>query len=345
MFYPLKLIPVYKDYLWGGRSLAKLGRTLPEGIVAESWEVSAHPDGVSIIANGAFAGLSLPELLAKFGQLIIGTKLPKEYIHQFPLLVKLIDANQQLSVQVHPDDQYARIHEGGCGKNEMWYIIAADPGAEIIYGLAPGTTRESLAEAIRENRIENCLKTVPVAVGDAFNIPAGMVHGLGAGIVLAEIQQSSNLTYRLYDYNRTDALGNKRPLHIEKALEVIDYNSAGQTGRLEPEVAENRPGLVRKRLIANGFFEVDLYELDGGIHETTAGERFFCYTFIEGDGRFSYQGGTLRFKMAESILIPAALEDYTIEGKAKFLKASLPVEASEKVKVPTASSTDKREMV
>ena len=324
MFYPIKLIPVYKDYIWGGRNLERLGRSLPEGIVAESWEVSAHPDGVSIVANGEFAGFSLPELLVKYGKLIIGTKLPEEYIHQFPLLIKLIDANQQLSVQVHPDDQYARNHEGGYGKNEMWYVIAADPGAEIIYGLVSGTTRESLGEAVRENRSESCLNTIPVSAGDAFNIPAGMVHGLGAGIVLVEIQQSSNLTYRLYDYNRRDVLGNKRPLHIEKALEVINYNSVGQAGKLEAVVAENRPGLVRKQLVANHFFEVDLYELDGEIPENTAGERFFSYTFIEGGGRFIYQGGALRFKMAETILIPAALEDYTIEGKTKYLKTSIP---------------------
>ena len=325
MFYPIKMIPVYKDYIWGGRNLERLGRSLPEGIVAESWEVSAHPDGVSIIANGEFAGLSLPELLAKYGKLIIGTKLPEEYIRQFPLLIKLIDANQQLSVQVHPDDQYARTHEGGYGKNEMWYVIAADPGAEIIYGLVPGTDRESLREAVRENRIESCLNIIPVAAGDAFNIPAGTIHGLGAGIVLAEIQQSSNLTYRLYDYNRRDALGNKRSLHIEKALEVIDYNFVGQAGKLKVLVAEDRPGLVRKQLIANLFFEVDLYELDGQTHETTNGERFFSYTFIEGSGRFIYRGGALRFKMAETILIPAALEDYTIEGKSKYLKTAIPI--------------------
>ncbi len=325
MFYPIKLIPVYKDYIWGGRSLERLGRNLPEGIVAESWEVSAHPDGVSIIANGEFAGLSLPELLAKFGKRITGTKLPERYIRQFPLLIKLIDANQQLSVQVHPEDQYALTHEGGYGKNEMWYIIKADPGAEIIYGLVPGTTRESLGEAVRENRIEGCLNTIPVSAGDAFNIPAGMVHGLGAGIVLAEIQQSSNLTYRLYDYNRRDNLGNRRPLHIEKALEVIDFNFPSQAGKLKPIVQENVPGLIKKRLIDNSYFEVDLYELDGETHLTTNGERFFCYTFIEGNGRFIYQEGALQFKRAESVLIPAALGDYVIEGKTEYLKTGIPV--------------------
>lgn len=325
MFYPLKFIPVYKDYLWGGRNLEKLGRTLPEGIVAESWEISAHPDGVSIIANGEFAGMTLPDLIIKLGKEIIGTKLPESYIHQFPLLIKLIDANQKLSVQVHPDDEYARAHEGGYGKNEVWYIIAANPGAEIIYGLKPGTTRESLSEAVLEKRIGSCLQTIPVAAGDFFYIPAGLVHGLGAGIMVAEIQQSSNLTYRLYDYDRTDAQGNKRPLHIEKALEVINFNSSGQIGKSRGLVKESRPGLVIKELIANDFFQIDLFELDGVIEESTGAERFFAYTFLEGDGRINYHRDSLQFKAGESVLAPAALGDYIIEGKAKFLEIKLPV--------------------
>lgn len=325
MFYPLKFLPVYKDYLWGGRNLEKLGRILPEGRVAESWEVSTHPDGVSVIANGEFAGMTLPELLAKYGEQIIGTKLPLEFVAQFPILIKLIDANQKLSVQVHPDDGYARNHEGGYGKNEIWYIISANPGAEIIYDLVSGTSRETLNEAVRENRIGSCLKTIPVAAGDVFNIPAGMVHALGAGIVVAEIQQSSNLTYRLYDYGRTDAQGNKRPLHIEKALGVIDYDSAGQAKKIRGIIKDNTPGLVKKELIANRYFEVDIFELDGEAHETTGGERFFSYTFLEGAGWFIYQGGSLQFKTAESILIPAALGEYRIEGKAKFLKVGLPI--------------------
>lgn len=326
MFYPLKFIPVYKDYLWGGRNLERFGRSLPQGLVAESWEISGHPDGVSIVANGELAGLSLPELLVKFDKEIIGTKLYERYINQFPLLIKLIDANQKLSVQVHPDDEYAAAHEGGYGKNEMWYIVWAEPGAAIIYDLVPGTTREILDAAIREGRIENYIKTVPVVAGDVFNIPTGMVHGLGAGIIVAEIQQSSNLTYRLFDYNRTDAKGNKRLLHIEQALEVIDYKSAGQRGKVEGVIKENKPGFLRKELIANEYFEVDICELDGEVVQNTDGQRFFCYTFLEGVGKIKYKEGSVNFKTAESILVPAAIEDYMIEGKAKYLKVSIPVD-------------------
>jgi mannose-6-phosphate isomerase len=326
MFYPLKFIPVYKDYLWGGRNLERFGRSLPQGLVAESWEISGHPDGVSIVANGELVGLSLPELVFKFDKDIIGTKLYERYSNQFPLLIKLIDANQKLSVQVHPDDHYAAAQEGGYGKNEMWYVVSAEPGAEIIYDLVPGTTRETFTTAIREDRIENYLKTVPVVAGDVFNIPAGMVHGLGAGIIVAEIQQSSNLTYRLFDYNRTDAQGNKRPLHIGQALEVIDFKSAGQRGKIAGVIKENKPGFLRKKLIANEYFEVDICELDGEVVQKTDGQRFFCYTILEGAGNINYKGGSVNFKTVESILVPAVIGDYIIEGKAKYLKVSIPVD-------------------
>lgn len=326
MFYPLKFVPVYKDYLWGGRNLERFGRNLPQGLVAESWEISGHPDGISIVANGELAGLSLPELLVKFGREIIGTKVSERYINQFPLLIKLIDANEKLSVQVHPGDEYAAVHEGGFGKNEMWYVVSAEPGAAIIYDLVPGTTRETLDAAIREGRIENCLKTVPVVAGDVFYIPAGMVHGLGAGIIVAEIQQSSNLTYRLFDYNRTDAKGNKRPLHIEQALEVIDFKSAGQRGKVEGVIKESKPDFLRKELIANEYFEVDICELDGEVVQNTDGQRFFSYTFLEGAGKINHRGGSVNFKTAESILVPAAVGGYGIEGKAKYLKVSIPAD-------------------
>ncbi len=318
---PLKFLPVYKDYLWGGRNLEKLGKILPDGITAESWEISSHPDGVSTIANGEMAGLPFPDYLKRFGGDAIGSALPEHYSAQFPLLVKLLDANQQLSVQVHPGDEYAKTHGGGLGKNEMWYIIDAKPGASIIYDVRPGTTRESFERAVREGRVLDCLQQVPVGPGDVFDIPAGMVHGLGAGIVLAEIQQSSNLTYRIYDYDRIDAQGNQRPLHIEPALEVIDFQSAGREPK--PPAIPVALGTVgtKIRLVANDYFTTELYEVNGAFPEQAAGERFVIDTFIAGEGFISYQGGVLPVKTGESIFIPAKLGKYTIEGSLKFLKS------------------------
>jgi mannose-6-phosphate isomerase len=322
MFYPLKFQPVYKDYLWGGRNLEKLGKKLPDGQVAESWEVSGHPDGLSIVANGEDRGLSLPEYLQKYGRQALGSALSAKYSLEFPLLVKLIDANNKLSVQVHPTDEYARTHEGGYGKNEMWYIIAAKPGAQLIYGLEPGVDKAKFAQAISSGTIGACLHSVEVSPGDVFDIPAGLVHGIGEGIILAEIQQSSNLTYRIYDYDRTDSQGKKRPLHVQQALEVIDFAGGGQE---KPALAQeqNAPGCRKTQLVAKKYFVVELYELTQKLSEQ-AQDRFFIYTFLCGEGVVRYPGGELSIRAAESLFIPAALGEYTIEGNLKFLKSYLP---------------------
>lgn len=324
MFYPLKFKPVYKDYLWGGRNLEKLGRDLPEGKVAESWEVSGHPDGLSIISSGECKGLSLPGFFQKFGQVALGSALPQKYLHEFPLLVKLIDANNKLSVQVHPTDDYAQKHEGGYGKNEMWYIIDAKPGASLIYDVAPGMNQEKFAQAIKQGTIGQCLQSVEVSPGDVIDIPAGLVHGIGEGILLAEIQQSSNLTYRIYDYDRVDAQGKKRPLHVEKALEVIDFNSQGRVAKKEQLKEEIAPGCTKTELVANKYFVVELYDIKTKLPQAARGQRFFIYTFLTGQGSISYEGGDVPIKAAESVLIPASLGQYTIEGDLKFIKSFLP---------------------
>ena len=322
MLYPLKFEPVYKDYLWGGRNLEKLGKTLPEGKVAESWEVSAHPDGTSIIANGEYKGLTLAEFLEKFGERAIGSALSADYSTEFPLLVKFIDANDKLSVQVHPTDEYVQAHEGGYGKNEMWYVIEAEPGAKLIYGLKAGVDKEQFAQAIKDGTISSLLQTVEVNPGDVFDIPAGLVHGIGEGILLAEIQQSSNLTYRIYDYDRVDAQGNKRPLHVDKALEVIDF-SAKASGKLRPELQDVAPGVEKATLVAKKYFVVELYKLTES-HLEEARDRFFIYTFLKGEGTITYSGGKLDVQGGESVFIPAALGQYRLEGELEGLKTHLP---------------------
>lgn len=199
---PLKFTPVYKRKIWGGNNLAKVyNRFLPSDRVGESWDVSTHKDGQSIVAEPAhLAGKSLQELCECFPEKILGTKDPT-----FPLLVKIIDANSPLSVQVHPDNSYARKFENEkFGKNEFWYVLAAKPGAKIIYGLKEGTTKETFTQAIKEGKTPEYLKQIPVRAGDSFFVPAGTVHALGAGILIAEIQQSSNLVYRVFDWGRVD---------------------------------------------------------------------------------------------------------------------------------------------
>lgn len=327
MLYPLKFKPLYKDIIWGGRNLEKLGKILPnEGNVAESWEISCHHDGTSIVANGEYEGISLTEIINKLGRQIIGSALPQKDLNKFPLLVKFIDANDDLSVQVHPDDNYAQVNENGeYGKNEMWYIISAKPGTKLIFDVIPGTTKESFAQAVKDNRIESCLKYVEVLPGDIINIPAGLVHAIGKGIVLAEIQQNSNTTYRVYDFNRIDKNGNKRPLHIEKALDVIDFDTNGRKEKYKGLEMKINANSTKRYIVANKYFAVELYDINGKVEENADGSRFYMYTFIEGEGEIHYGSEFMDVKAGESILVPASMGAYSIDGNIKALKSYVPV--------------------
>ncbi len=325
MFYPLKFKPTYKDYIWGGRNLEKLGKSLPDGITAESWEVSCHPDGTSVIDNGRFKGLPLTCLIKEYGRRIIGSALPEKDVLKFPLLVKLIDASDNLSVQVHPDDSYAALNENGeYGKNEMWYIVFAEPGARLIFDVVPGTTREAFAHAVKAGRVENCLRYIDVFPGDIINIPSGLVHAIGKGIVLAEIQQNSNTTYRVYDFDRVDKNGAKRPLHIEKALEVIDFDTGKRKEKYKGLDIELKQNSYKKHMTANGFFSTELYHVDGSIDESADGSKFCIYTVIKGEGRIVYDGGCMGIASGESLLIPAVMGSYKIEGRLEAVKAYVP---------------------
>lgn len=321
MLYPLKFEPVYKDYVWGGRNLATLGKVLPpEGIVAESWEVSCHDNGPSIIANGEYKGTPLPKLISLIGRAIIGTALPQKDVDKFPLLVKFIDAHNNLSVQVHPDDAYANAKENGeYGKNEMWYIINARPGATLVYDVTPGTTREKFATAMAENKVESCLQSVEVSAGDVLNIPAGLVHAIGEGIILAEVQQSSDTTYRVYDYGRTG-----RELHFEKALDVIDFASAGRRAKYKGLELGLGSGSTKRITVANRYFCAEIYTIKESIHETADGRKFFIYVFTSGTGNILWDGGELPVRVGESVLIPASMGEYSLKGDLTALKAYVP---------------------
>lgn len=320
MLYPLKFNPVYKDYLWGGRNLLKLNKNLPDGIVAESWEISSHPDGISKISNGIFKDMLFTELIEKLGSKLIGTALPEEATEKFPLLIKFIDANDKLSVQVHPDENYVRTHNSDLyGKNEMWYIISAEPGAQLVYGLKPGITKELFKQAIAENKIGSCLNFIDVKPGDAINIPTGLVHAIGKGIVLAEIQQNSNSTFRIYDYDRVDDKGNSRPLHIKEALEVIDFNLCSPNeSKHEPVHSGNT---IKTTLVSNPYFTVEHIDIKESMSEKTDGSRFVICIIVGGNGNIKYNNGNVPIIYGDSVLIPAAMGNYTIEGELQVLKA------------------------
>lgn len=325
MLYPFKFDPVFKDYIWGGRELQKLGKNIPEGITAESWEICCHKDGVSRISNGEFKGVLLPDIIKKSGREIMGSKIYNEKYDRFPLLIKFIDANNKLSVQVHPDDEYARVHENGeLGKNEMWYIISSKPGAKLIYGIPKGVTKDEFAEALRNEKLEEYMNEVEVFPGDVLNIPSGMLHAIGSGILLAEIQQNSNTTYRVYDYNRVDKSGKKRPLHVEKALEVIDFSLPKGKPKAEGLKVKLNPTSDKTYKIANKYFSVEVYDIEGTVNENADGTRFFIYVFVDGEGYIKYNEGTIHVQKGESVLIPASLGAYSITGNLKALKTYVP---------------------
>ena len=219
----IKLKSVYQEYIWGGSKIHELLHkdtgTLPR--VAESWEVSTHPAGKSIVENGAFRGKTLNEYFDQIGWGTAGRYAARN--HQLPILIKYIDAKENLSIQVHPNDKYARKHEGDNGKNEMWFVLAADEGAFIYLGFSRDVTKEEIKRRIADNTLEEVLNRVEVKPNEAFYIPAGTVHAIGAGCLICEVQQTSNVTYRIYDYGRTDENGNPRELHVKKALDVLDY--------------------------------------------------------------------------------------------------------------------------
>jgi mannose-6-phosphate isomerase len=325
MLYPLKFKPVYKDYIWGGRNFSKFGRVLPEGIIAESWDLSSHPAGISVVSEGELKGISLPELLKAYKSKLIGTNFPESNISDFPLLVKLIDANDNLSIQVHPNDEYAVVFEdGGLGKNEMWYIIDAKPGSKLVYGLKPGITKEIFSDAINNDDVVDCLRYIEVAPGDIINIPAGVVHAIGEGILIAEIQQNSNLTYRVYDFNRVDHNGNKRPLHIKQALDVINFPINGKKAKSIGLKVRINNDCYKTYVVANRFFAAEVYEVNGKVLEETNDTKFFIYTILEGEGEIKHQTGVTYMKAGDTVLIPATLGSYILEGNFKALKSYIP---------------------
>jgi mannose-6-phosphate isomerase len=321
IFYPVKFRPLYKDYIWGGRNLERLGKILPEGKVAESWEISAHHDGMNIVSNGCFGGSTLEDLILEHGADFVGSLSWNMYKKRFPLLLKLIDANEWLSVQVHPDDDYSAAHENDAGKTEIWFVLEAEPDARIIYGLKEPLDREGFSRAIGEGRIEECLRYVNVRKGDMIYIPAGTIHAAGKGILIAEIQQSSNATYRLYDYDRKNPDGTSRPLHIEKALDSIDFSRVTGTGFVDGLATEPAAGLRVRYMVADPHFCVQILEIDGSAAFPTGGRSFHALIITSGGGEISWGGGTIPVKSGESILIPAGIGRYSINGSVTVLKS------------------------
>lgn len=318
--YPLKFQPDFKERVWGGRALEQFGFRIPEGSIGEAWTIADHANGRSTVANGALAGQGLDEIREALGASWFGSKGAASKNGRFPLLIKLLDCQDDLSVQVHPNDYYERLAEGELGKTEMWYILDAAPDATIIYGLKQDIDREAFAKAIEEDRIMDVLEIVPVKTGDAFYIPAGTVHALRAGVLVAEIQQNSDTTYRVYDYNRPGLDGKPRELHIEDSLNVTTYGESGAS-RMETALNRNHEWL---KLAESPYFLTEKGQVDGRWDLSTSSESFIIHMICEGSGTISWEEEILEVKRGDSLLIPAQLGAYVLEGKMTVLRSQLP---------------------
>lgn len=315
----LKLLPAGKDYLWGGTKLRdEYGKKINLTPLAETWECSVHPDGPSIVADGEFKGMTLTEVL-RIHPDYLGTKVKDG---ELPVLVKFIDAKKDLSVQVHPDDEYARKHEHQNGKTEMWYVIEAEKGSSLIYGFKHKVSEEILKKAIETGSLDKHLQKTLVHNGDVLYVPAGTVHGIGAGTLIAEIQESSNVTYRVYDYHRLDKNGKKRELHFDKACQVMDMDVASEA-KQKPRMVKYYPGCSREILCRCKYFETERIQITKGVSFTIRDESFQVLMCLEGDGQietFDEEHKPVRFTKGETMFLPSGLGRCLLIGEATVLK-------------------------
>lgn len=322
---PFLLKPTGKDYLWGGQRLNDdFNKEIALDPLAETWECSTHPDGESRVEGGIFNDLSLNKVLQEHPE-FIGIH-PRNIIDNgLPIIIKLIDARERLSVQVHPSDEYARKYEHGqLGKSEMWYVIDADRDASLVFGFRDKVTKEQIRDGIENGRIEKYLQYVPVRKGDVFFVQAGTVHAIGAGIVLAEIQENSNLTYRLYDYNRIDKDGKKRELHLEKALDVLRLESSKEP-RQPIRKLQYRPGYASELIGRCKYFEVERVLINTECVRSmaaiqTGSESFNALLCIDGCADLFGEDTLINIFKGDCIFIPANSIPLKLHGKAEFLK-------------------------
>ena len=301
----LKLKPACKDYVWGGRRLIdEFGFETDKNIAAEAWVLSTHPDGTSTIDGGE----TLADYIKRNGKKILGTNC--QNLRDFPLLIKIIDAHDNLSVQVHPDDKYALANEGQRGKSEMWYVLDSDEGSVLYCGFKKKISRDEFVARIKDNTLIEVLNVVPAKRGEIIFIPAGTIHALGKGVMLAEIQENSNVTYRIFDYGRD------RPLHIAKALDVTNLNPISDRGECYPHVA------------VSDYFIVDKLDLDGEIlseAEGTVDEKTFLSVLIlGGEGIITCGNEELTYKKGDSFFLTAGSGDWTIRGTCDALLTTVP---------------------
>ena len=313
--YPLQFQPIFKERIWGGTKLkTELHKPITSSITGESWELSTVEGDISVVANGVMAGKSLLELIDQYPNEILGTKVYAQFGKQFPLLFKYLDAREDLSIQVHPNDALAKVRHNSFGKTEMWYVMQADPNANLIVGFKEDSNAAEYVENLENKTLLNILDTVAVNTGDVFFLETGTVHAIGAGLLVAEIQQTSDVTYRLYDFDRVDAQGNTRELHIDLALDAINYNRV--EAKKNYSKAENESNLV----VDCQYFTTNFIPLEGIVNIEKDGTSFTVYMCTEGEFTLVFDGETYSYHKGDTVLIPAAITQYLLSGSAAVLE-------------------------
>lgn len=317
-FYPLTFIPILKDRIWGGTKLKSyLNKPIVSETTGESWEISTVPGDVSVVNNGLLKGKNINEIIALFPEEILGKSVIKRFGNEFPLLFKFLDAKEDLSIQLHPNDELAKKRHNSFGKTEMWYVMQADEDSRLIVGMKKEVTQSDYLHHLENNKILDLLNQYPVHKGDVFFLETGTIHAIGAGVVLAEIQQTSDITYRIYDWERKDASGNKRELHTDLALEAINYKPTDSKISYQEE-ANRSVNLVHCQ-----YFTTNMIAL----HENYAWKRskdaFTVLMCTNGQFELVLNGEIIRYRMGDTLLIPACITGFILKGKATLLEISI----------------------
>jgi len=311
MLYPIKFNPIFKDKIWGGQKISTILNKdfAPLPNCGESWELSGVKGDLSIVSNGNLKGQSLEEIITKYTDKLLGNKVYKKYGNEFPLLVKFIDANDALSIQVHPDDELARKRHNSFGKTEMWYVIQADDDATLISGFNQPIDRKTYIKYFKEGKITEVLNTELVSEGDVFFIPAGRIHTIGKGSLIAEIQQTSDVTYRIYDFDRVDDEGNKRDLHFEEALDAIDYSSYSEYKSAYSDQANTRVNIVE-----SDYFKTNKYNLTKSYKRNLKDlDSFVIYICLEGMGELYCDKDGISLNKGDVILVPSEIKEVLLK--------------------------------
>lgn len=313
--YPLQFEPILKERIWGGEKLKTiLNKPITSKITGESWELSTVEGDVSVVANGDLKGKSLMELINEIPNEILGTRVYERFGKQFPLLFKYLDAREDLSIQVHPNDKLAKERHNSFGKTEMWYVMQADTDSRIIVGFKEDSSKEEYLKHLNDKTLVSILDDVKAKSGDVFFLETGTVHAIGAGLVVAEIQQTSDITYRLYDFDRKDAQGNTRELHVDLALDAINYDKVDTQKKYETKTNTSNG------VVDCPYFTTNFIPLEDKVEVSKSGETFTVYMCIEGSFEIEYDGFKNTYIKGDTVLVPAAINSFILTGKASILE-------------------------